>query len=389
MKNNTKLIISVALGAALLTAGAAHAETAGVSMPTNQAPASDAASMAGATNNPEAAMASLFEDPVIVKGKGFVIKQSELDEMVSEEKAAAAARGMTLSDDQLSRFEGDALNSIINRNLLTQKANDADRAQAVKEADEAVADLVKRNGREAVDMQLKASGRTLDEERSNLVTELTASDALIREVGVTVSDADIKSYYDDHPTDFEQPEQVKARHILFATVDLTSPAQTPLSDDQKAAKLKQAQDVLKQLRAGGDFAKLAQQYSDDPGSKVNGGELPAFTHGEMVPEFDTAAFALTNNQISDIVTSQYGYHIIQLISKTPAHKIQLAEVSDRIKAFLTRQKLQPIAPAYLLKLKSSSGVQILDTNLQAAVAAADAAAAAAATATNQPPASAQ
>ncbi len=119
-----------------------------------------------------------------------------------------------------------------------------------------------------------------------------------------------------------------------------------MSDDQKQAKLKQAQDVLKQLRAGADFAALATRYSDDPGSKENGGLLPAFGHGEMVAPFEAAAFSLTNNQISDIVTTEYGYHIIKLLDKTPAHKIELAKVSDNIKSYLLRQKLAPLAPRY-------------------------------------------
>ena len=68
-----------------------------------------------------------------------------------------------------------------------------------------------------------------------------------------------------------------------------------------------------------------QQYSEDPGSKDNGGELPAFPRGQMVPEFEAAAFSLTNNQISDVVTTQYGYHIIQLLGKTPAKKLALTD----------------------------------------------------------------
>ena len=95
---------------------------------------------------------------------------------------------------------------------------------------------------------------------------------------------------------------------------------TSLPTNTVAAKRKQIDDLLKQIRGGADFAALAKQYSEDPGSKDNGGELPEFPRGQMVPEFEAAAFSLTNNQVSDVVTTQFGYHIIKMIDLTPAKK---------------------------------------------------------------------
>ena len=375
MKNKTSLILSGVLAAGLLGWLAVHAANSGAPMPADSTAAPD-------TNaNPNAAMAALFGDPVIAQGKGFTIKQSELDEVTAAIKANYAAHGQTIPEDQLTQYEAMALNEFIDTKLLLQQANDADRAQGQQEADKAVTELTKEAGSlDALELRLKGSGKTLDQFRSQLADSTTANAALVRELGVSVSDADIKAFYDAHPSDFEQPEQVTVRHILFMTIDPTTHA--PLSDDQKQAKLKEAQDVLKQLRAGADFATLATRYSDDPGSKENGGLLPAFGHGEMVAPFEAAAFSLTNNQISDIVTTEYGYHIIKLLDKTPAHKIELAKVSDNIKSYLLRQKLAPLAPRYLLKLKQDADVQILDDNLKQAVAAADA------SSTNPPPASA-
>src|SRR4029077_13997828 len=127
-----------------------------------------------------------------------------------------------------------------------------------------------------------------------------------------------KKFYDENPAKFEQPETVRASHILLSTKD--SSTNTELTDDKKAAKKKQAEDLVKRARAGEDFAKLAKEFSDDPGSKDKGGEY-TFPRGQMVPEFEAAAFAMKTNQISDVVTTQFGYHIIKLIDKTPAHKI--------------------------------------------------------------------
>jgi peptidyl-prolyl cis-trans isomerase C len=382
MKNKTKLMISGALAMALLAGWATRAETAGGPTTTDtDTTTAPAASAADTNQNPNTAMAALFGDPVIAKGKGVEIKQSRLDEVAAAVKANAAAQNQTVSDDDLTRVEAMALNEFICTALLLQQATDADRAEGKAQADKAIDALAKQAGSmDALELRIKGAGKTLDGYRADLNDSMTANATLVRELGISISDADIKKFYDDHPTDFEQPEQVHVRHILFATEDVTT--RQPLSDNDKQAKLQLAQSVLKQLRGGADFAALARQYSDDPGSKDNGGELPPFGHGEMVPEFDTAAFSLTNNQISDIVTTQYGYHIIQLLDRTPEQKVDLAKVSDNIKTYLLRQKLAPIAPAFLQKLKKDADVQILDSNLNAEVATLDA------QETNAPPASA-
>ena len=147
-------------------------------------------------------------------------------------------------------------------------------------------------------------------------------------------------------------------------------ARAPLSADQQQAKRKQIDDLLKRIQGGADFAALAKQYSEDPGSKDNGGELPAFPRGQMVPEFEAAAFSLTSNQVSDVVTTAYGYHIIKLLDKTPAKKVDYATVAARIKDFMTQQKVEKLAPAYMDKLKKAADVQILDADLKAAASAA-------------------
>jgi parvulin-like peptidyl-prolyl isomerase len=196
---------------------------------------------------------------------------------------------------------------------------------------------------------------------------------LQRLVGVAISDDDIKKFYDSHPADFEQPEMVHVRHILLMTIDPTT--RSPLSDDQVAAKHKEAEDVLMRARAGEDFASLAQEYSDDPTTKVKGGELPPFGRGQMLPEFEAAAFSLTNNQVSDIVTTMYGYHIIKFLDRTPAKKLELTDVvpqtketiSARVKEILVQQKTDALAPPYLDKLKKAADVQITDPDLSAAV----------------------
>ena len=378
MKSKLKLFFSAMLAATLIVSSRAHAANSGETPPATPVPTNAAPSSVTTNLNTDAALASLFGDPVVAKGNGFEVKQSELDEMIASFKARAAAQGQAISPDQLLRIETMALDEFIGTKLLLQKATDADSAQGKKDADTYLAEVVKQAGSlEAVEQKLQASGKSLDDLRTKITKQATVTATLIRELGVVVTDAETKKYYEDHPADTEQPEQVHVRHILLFTVDPNT--QEPLSDDVVKAKRKTIDDVLKRARSGEDFAALAKEKSEDTSSKDNGGEMPAFSHGEMLPEFDAAAFSLTNNQISDVVTTKWGYHIIQLLDKIPAKKIDYATVADAIKNRLMQQKLAPLAPAYLDKLRKESDVEVIDPNLKASEEAEEAAA------TNAPP----
>jgi peptidyl-prolyl cis-trans isomerase D len=143
---------------------------------------------------------------------------------------------------------------------------------------------------------------------------------------VQIPEAKLKEYYDSNKERYSRPEQVAARHILLKTE----------GKDEAAVKA-QAEDLVKQLRSGAEFAALARQYSDDPGSKENGGDLGLFERGRMVPEFEQAAFTQPVNAIGDPVKTQFGYHIIQVTARQPAYQMDFALVKDQI----FRQLAQP------------------------------------------------
>ncbi len=146
-----------------------------------------------------------------------------------------------------------------------------------------------------------------------------------------VSDADVLAYYNAHKEQYEVKEQVKTRHILISV-----PAGADAKTDA-AAKAK-AEDLLKQVKAGGNFADLASKNSDDPGSKTQGGELPMYPTSGLDPAYAKAAMALNPGQTSDVVKSQFGYHIIQTEQKEPAHTKPVAEVKAEIMPILEQQR---------------------------------------------------
>ena len=148
---------------------------------------------------------------------------------------------------------------------------------------------------------------------------------------IQVSDTQVLSYYNSHKDQFRTKERVKARHILVSILN-KPPAEVP--------KLKaKAEDLLKQIRAGADFAKLAEQNSDDKTSAVKGGDLGWVTRGQMVPEFENATFALKAGQIGDLVTTNYGFHIVQVTEKEDAHLRPLEEVRSEIVTGIKGQTL--------------------------------------------------
>ena len=341
----------------------------GLLLVTAALPAAGAASdPAAATNTPAASKPSLrptelFGNKVIAKGKGVEVTRGQLDEEVIRLKSQASARGQNIPPEQVALMERQVLEQLIQVQLLRPKATPADTAAGKALAEKRFEEAKTRLGsEEAINRQLKLMGTTREELLDRWAESAAAETVLKRELKVTVTDADVRKYYDDNPARFEEAEMVRASHILLMTTDPKT--NTELSDEQKAAKRKQMEGILKRARAGEDFAALAKEYSEDPGSKEKGGEYK-FPRGQMVPEFEATAFSLNTNQISDIIITRYGYHIIKLSEKIPARKIEFDKAAADIKEFLTQQSMQKQFPDYLAKLKNEAGVEILDEKLKA------------------------
>src|SRR5271155_1169901 len=168
-----------------------------------------------------------------------------------------------------------------------------------------------------------------------------------------VPDAEVQAYYSAHQDQYQVKEQVKTRHILIAV---------PAGSDAKvdaAAKAK-AEDLLKQIKGGATFADLASKNSDDPGSKVQGGELPMYPTAGLDPAYAKAAMALNPGQTSNVVRSQFGYHIIQTEQKEPAHTKTLAEVKSEIVPVLEQQKAGAAEQAFASALVTDAKKNGLD-----------------------------
>jgi peptidyl-prolyl cis-trans isomerase C len=173
---------------------------------------------------------------------------------------------------------------------------------------------------------------------------------------IDITEEDARKYYDENPKQFEQPEQVKASHILIKP-ELTDPNADPNTDPNEAKKIARTktEDLLKQLKDGADFAELAKSHSTCP-SAPEGGDLGFFPRGQTVPAFENVAFELEIGQISDVVETEYGYHIIKATDHEEAGTIAFDQAKDNIIRQLTQKKQSELADEYIESLKSKANI---------------------------------
>lgn len=211
----------------------------------------------------------------------------------------------------------------------------------------------------------EAEGRGLDRDpdilakveryRQRLLTEKLYQQ--VAEERGTIDEEEIRSYYENNKEQFSQKERIRARQILI----LVPPNATPEKEKEAEAKAREAQGRAK---AGEDFLALAKQYSDAP-DPVRASELGYFSRGRMPPEFDEAAFALQNpGDVSDVVRTRLGFHVIQLMDRQPAKEQPLEEVRDRIVRVLKSQKTRDVRQSLAAELRAKAQIQIEESFLR-------------------------
>jgi len=195
---------------------------------------------------------------------------------------------------------------------------------------------------------------TLEQLRNDQREQLLVAKVLDAEVNwkVNVTPKDVDDFYAKNPDRFKEPENVHAAHILIRL--------PPQADVAAKAKAKaEAQALLKQIRARADFAKLAREKSQDPESAPNGGDLGFFAKGQMVPQFEEAAFKLKPGEVSPVVETQYGFHIIKVLDHRQPRTVPLEEARPQLMQILREQQANDKTIAYIDQLKAKSRIEIL------------------------------
>jgi peptidyl-prolyl cis-trans isomerase C len=246
------------------------------------------------------------------------------------------------------------LDNLIDRELLLQQAKSQKMTVTPQQLDAQMQQLKQRFPTpEAFDQALKAQNFTIESVQKDVEGQMLRQQLVKKEVldKVTVSARDVQNFYDKNKAKYVEEEQVRARHILVRVPQDTNPA-----DD---AKLKgKAEGALKRVKKGEDFAALAQELSDD-GSKEKGGDLGFFPRGRMVEGFEEAAFALQPGQVSDVVRSQFGYHVIKVEERKPGRALGFDEAKEQVEQDLTREETFERYQQYVAALRTKAKVEVL------------------------------
>ena len=284
---------------------------------------------------------------------GSVITKKELDRELGRVTEQLLQMGRPVTDDQLSQMRTRMLDNLIAYELLYQESKKKNVKVADAAVDERIGELKKQYPDEAEFNKMLSSSELTEADLKSYMKRGMAIEQLVdKEIvqKITVSDKEVKDYYDSNPERFKQPEQVRASHILIK-ID-------PEADEsQKAEARKQIETIQKEVKKGGDFAALAKEHSGCP-SSTKGGDLGYFARGQMVKPFEDAAFALEPGQVSDIVETQFGYHLIKVTDKKPPSTVSFDQVKGKIAESLKQQQVREKVLAYVKELRGKAKVEI-------------------------------
>lgn len=262
--------------------------------------------------------------------------------------------GMEIPPERQKEFDLQALSQLTSAELLYQ----AGKKLEIKDLDKLVDEKIQQGkSRFSNPEDFKKAVQALDMTEKDLL-EYTRRDLIISNfiqqsiaAKVSVSEEESKKFYEENLDKFKQSESVRASHILIGV----DPAATP--EEKKKAQDKIAK-LRKELAGGADFATLAKESSTCPSSQ-QGGDLGYFGKGQMVPAFETAAFNLKKGEVSDIVETQFGYHIIKVMDTKKAETVDFKEAKPRIDEYLKNQKVSTAVSDYLTEARKKAEIEVL------------------------------
>lgn len=289
---------------------------------------------------------------ILARVNGETVTKTELESAIRNVEAQA---GGQIPPEQRDSVLRGLLNQLVGLKLLGQEAKARNVVIPDPEVDARLGEIQKQfPSADAFEQTLRQRRLTIEELRADARQDLAVSklieNAIADKIGVTPEQ--VTDFHQKNPDRFKQPDRVRASHILIA---FPQSAEAPAKAQARA----KAEQVLKDVKAGKDFAALAKQHSTDPGSAAKGGDLGYFQQGQMVGPFNDVAFTLAPGATSDLVETQFGYHIIRVIEKQRARAVPLDEVRAEVVQFLQDQNRQQQTEAFVNTLKSKGKVEIL------------------------------
>lgn len=296
---------------------------------------------------------------VVAVIEGEEISEGLLAERVDELKMSMEGRmnpaEMAKMEDS---FRSQAFSNLVNYKLLMHEADEKGITAADSELQERTEEIIgSYESEEQFYERIGQLGMDREEFKSRLAEQIRIDKLIETETSSmdAPSGEEVREYYDSHSEQFEEPEQVRASHILI---------KVDQEDDQETrrAKREKLQDILNDIRNGASFSEQASLYSEGP-SKSKGGDLGFFREEDMVEPFSKAAFSMDTGEVSDIVETRYGYHIIKVTDKKQARTVPFGEVEDRISGYLESTGKNEAINSYLAELREKANIQYFDSTL--------------------------
>jgi peptidyl-prolyl cis-trans isomerase C len=301
---------------------------------------------------PNAGKVAAEDNGIAATVNGIVIKDADVDAKVSTYMERMAAQiPPNMVEQYRTQIRGQALESMIVEQLLAEQVKKEGINITDKDVNDKLNEIIAAQPggmtMESFKAMLAAQGQSFDVVKEQIKKTLGYEKLL----GIVeVNDAEAKAFYDENKEDFNKPEQVKASHILVKV----APTATP--EEKTAAKAK-IDGLLKQVKGGGDFAALAKENSDDPGSKIMGGDLGFFDRNTMVKEFADTAFAMKVGQVSNVVETQYGYHIIKVTDRKEGGLTSFDKAKADIVRSLQDKKKNELFRQLIEKVKAGAKIE--------------------------------
>lgn len=289
---------------------------------------------------------------VLAHVNGEDVTKADLDRAV---QALEARAGGPVPAEQRDQVVRGVLDQLIGYKVLVQETRARKVAVPDADVDARIGQIRGQFPSEAEFTQmLTQRNLTLEQVKSDARQDMAIAKLIEDEIAskVAVKPEQVTDFYAKNPDQFKQGESVRASHILIS-VPKGADAAT------KAQARDKAEQVLKEVKGGGDFAALAKQHSADPGSAANGGDLGFFQQGQMVGPFNDAAFSLAPGAISDLVETDFGFHIIKVAEKKEGRTIPLEEVRPQVEQYLERLNRQEQTETFVNGLKAKGKIEIL------------------------------
>jgi len=352
-----RLAMAAGLSAVLLVAYGAGCRKQTPATPDANTPAGGQASGTVAPGDPAPAV-----DAVMATVNGTEIKESQVRQRVTAEYgpqlAKLAAQAPELGAQQEQRVIENMTRQMVIEHLLDQEAKKAGieitEEQLVAEMTTQLAAANPPQTLEEFKQKIEAQGGDFNVMKGRLAKQMKYVKLLetAEPNSLKVTEDDAKKHYDEHPDEFKIPEQVQASHILIST-ESTDPNADP--NQVKAQAREKAEKVLQQVKEGGDFAALAKENSTCP-SAAQGGDLGKFGRDQMVKPFEEAAFSLKVGEVSDLVETQFGYHIIKVTEHQDPNTVAFAEAKDDLMTNLKAAKMEQAFGEYIEALQGKATI---------------------------------